>query len=88
MFSRNRFNLVSLQFFAVVGLPEPRRNHAIVMVKFANDMLVEMSAIVSALETRLGPGTANLRIRVGVSIVCTCSQNQLSTFFLQSPFII
>jgi hypothetical protein len=52
----------------VVGLPEPRSNHAIVMVKFANDILVEMSVIVSALETRLGPGTANLRIRVGVSI--------------------
>jgi hypothetical protein len=38
------------------------------MAKFAKDIIVEMSSIVSALETQLGPGTANLRVRIGVSM--------------------
>jgi hypothetical protein len=37
------------------------------MVKFAQEMLVEMAVVTSSLETYLGPGTASLTARVGVS---------------------
>jgi hypothetical protein len=49
------------------GLPEPRQDHAVAMVNFARDIVHEMSLVVVELETVLGPGTAALTIRVGVS---------------------
>jgi class 3 adenylate cyclase len=54
-------------YVAATGLPEPREDHAVAMVNFARDILYEMSVIVVELETLLGPGTADLTIRVGVS---------------------
>jgi Adenylate and Guanylate cyclase catalytic domain len=42
-------------YVAVVGLPRPRRNHAIVMARFASDCLASMRDVVRELETVLGP---------------------------------
>lgn len=53
-------------YVAVSGLPEPRKDHAIVMVKFAYECLVLMHDLTRKLESSLGPGTADLAIRVGL----------------------
>jgi Adenylate and Guanylate cyclase catalytic domain len=42
-------------YVAVVGLPTPRKNHAIVMVRFAQDCLDKMRVLTLELETTLGP---------------------------------
>ena len=44
----------------------PRRDHAVVMVRFAHDCLVKMNYLVSDLEVKLGPGTSNLAMRFGL----------------------
>ena len=59
-------------YVAVCGLPEPRKNHAIAMVLFAKDIIDSMSVVTTQLENQLGPGTSDLAIRIGVSIVLTC----------------
>jgi hypothetical protein len=56
-------------FATVTGLPEPRHDHAVVMVKFAKEMIQEMKIVTSKLETRLGPGTSSLGTRIGVSFM-------------------
>jgi len=44
----------------------PRKQHAIVMVKFASDCLYKMKSLVHQLETTLGPDTADLTVRIGL----------------------
>jgi hypothetical protein len=58
----------------VAGVPKPRRNHAVVMAKFAHDILQAMRVATSELDSLLGPGTAELAIRIGVRLhwVLTC----------------
>jgi hypothetical protein len=51
----------------VAGLPEPRYDHAVVMVKFAKQIITKMAIVTSELETFLGPGTSSLTVRAGVS---------------------
>jgi class 3 adenylate cyclase len=53
-------------YVAVVGLPEPRDDHAVVMTKFARDCNIRMVGLVHDLETNLGPGTSDLRLRFGL----------------------
>jgi class 3 adenylate cyclase len=53
-------------YVAVSGLPEPREDHAVVMVKFAFECLLKMGELTKSLESSLGPGTADLAIRVGL----------------------
>jgi class 3 adenylate cyclase len=53
-------------YVAVVGLPEPCDNHAVVMSKFARDCLVKTIELVRDLEKTLGPGTGELRLRFGL----------------------
>ena len=48
-------------------LPEKRKNHAIVMVKFADTCREAMNSITAELELTLGPGTADLRCRIGLN---------------------
>ena len=52
---------------AVVGLPKPRKEHAVVMAKFAEEILSDFSSVTSTLDNKLGPGTSNLGLRIGVS---------------------
>jgi class 3 adenylate cyclase len=47
-------------YVAVSGLPEARKDHAIVMVRFAYDCLKKTGDITKKLEVSLGPDTADL----------------------------
>jgi hypothetical protein len=47
-------------YVAVSGLPEPRKDHALVMARFARDCLYGFNTIVKQLETTLGPDTGEL----------------------------
>lgn len=49
--------------YANLRLSAPRRDHAIVMVKFAHDCLVKMKSLGQSLELELGPGTSTLTMR-------------------------
>ena len=51
---------------AVAGLPEPMKDHALVMTRFAKDCLVKMQEQLAQLETTLGPDTCELGMRVGI----------------------
>jgi class 3 adenylate cyclase len=51
---------------AVTGLPEPRKDHAICMVKFARDCRNQMLELIHKLEVTLGPGTGDLEMRFGL----------------------
>jgi len=53
-------------YVAVAGLPEPRKDHAEVMARFAHKCLIKMNALGKELETVLGPGTSELKMRVGL----------------------
>ena len=54
-------------YVAVVGLPEPRRDHAVVMANFARDCLHATTLITRELEVKLGPGTSDLALRCGLN---------------------
>ncbi|CAB9506528.1 Receptor-type guanylate cyclase gcy [Seminavis robusta] len=53
-------------YLAVAGLPTPRKDHAVVMVRFASDCLVEFNCLSKDLELKLGPGTSDLAMRFGL----------------------
>lgn len=53
-------------YLAVCGLPTPRKDHAIAMVKFASDCLIKMKSLAQSLELELGPGTGDLTMRFGL----------------------
>jgi class 3 adenylate cyclase len=47
-------------YVAMAGLPEARKDHAVVMVKFAYDCIKKASEVTRKLEVLLGPDTADL----------------------------
>ena len=51
---------------AVTGVPEPREDHAILMARFAREIILKISIVASRLETKLGPDTGDLALRVGM----------------------
>ena len=51
---------------AVVGLPEPRKDHAVVMARFAREALLRFRVVSKQLEVQLGPSTAELGVRIGL----------------------
>ena len=51
---------------AASGLPEPRKDHAVAMCRFARDCLRKTKELVRKLEATLGPDTASLSMRVGI----------------------
>lgn len=53
-------------YVAVCGLPEPRRDHALVMAHFATDCIEKMKLTTKELELSLGPGTGDLCLRIGL----------------------
>jgi class 3 adenylate cyclase len=53
-------------YVAVCGLPNPRKDHSVVMSRFASDCISRMAVQVQALEVELGPDTADLGIRIGL----------------------
>jgi class 3 adenylate cyclase len=53
-------------YVAVSGLPDPRPDHAVVLCRFASDIMREMNRLASKLETTLGPDTGDLSLRIGL----------------------
>jgi class 3 adenylate cyclase len=53
-------------YVAVTGLPEKMKYHAVIMVEFAYKCFVRMHEMLSKLESVLGPGTADLSMRIGL----------------------
>ena len=51
---------------AVAGLPEPRRDHAVAIARFARDILSKMHVLTKELEVTLGPDTGELALRIGI----------------------
>eukprot|EP00934_Nitzschia_sp_Nitz4_P003041 Nitzschia sp. Nitz4//scaffold172_size47551//27808//31430//NITZ4_007145-RA/size47551-augustus-gene-0.38-mRNA-1//1//CDS//3329538762//3031//frame0 len=54
-------------YVAVVGLPDPRDDHAIVMTKFANNCTTQMVRLLAKLSVKLGPDTEDLSMRIGLN---------------------
>lgn len=54
-------------YVAVTGLPQPRKDHAIAMCRFARDILKRMRPLCKRLTRTLGPDTCELRIRIGLN---------------------
>jgi class 3 adenylate cyclase len=53
-------------YVAVCGLPDPRKDHAVVMARFARDCLFRFSVVTKQLENVLGPDTSDLGMRFGL----------------------
>jgi class 3 adenylate cyclase len=53
-------------YVAASGLPTPRKDHAVIMARFARDMHVKAHQVLQKLAITLGPDTANLCFRVGL----------------------
>jgi class 3 adenylate cyclase len=53
-------------YVAVAGLPNPRKDHAIVMVRFARECMHRVNQLTRKLEVVLGPDTADLAMRFGL----------------------
>ena len=51
---------------AVAGLPDPRKDHALAISKFARECLSRLDLLTKRLEISLGPDTAELSMRVGI----------------------
>lgn len=54
-------------YVATCGLPDPNKDHAVVMARFAQECVGKFSTKTKELELILGPGTADLRLRVGLN---------------------
>lgn len=54
-------------YVAVCGLPEPRHDHAVVMVRYACDCRDKMSELAHKLGKTLGPDTGELTLRFGLN---------------------
>jgi class 3 adenylate cyclase len=53
-------------YVAVTGLPEPQPDHAVIMARFAKDVLARMHGLTKQLELTLGPDTGELTLRIGL----------------------
>lgn len=54
------------RYVAATGIPKPRKNHALTMVRFARDILQEMKDTSSRLESTLGNDTGCLTLQIGI----------------------
>ena len=53
-------------YVAVTGIPDARKDHAVDMARFARDIMVKMDKLTKVLELTLGPGTGELKLRIGI----------------------
>ena len=53
-------------YVAITGLPLPRKDHALVMCRFANDTREKMRLVTKTLESTLGSDTGDLDLRIGL----------------------
>jgi hypothetical protein len=49
-------------YVAVTGLPDPRKDHALAMARFARDCRDSMNELTRRLESTLGPETGDLKV--------------------------
>jgi class 3 adenylate cyclase len=54
-------------YVAVCGLPDPRKDHHVVMARFARDCLYKFLKSIKHLERSLGPDTSDLGLRLGLN---------------------
>ncbi|CAJ1943563.1 unnamed protein product [Cylindrotheca closterium] len=54
-------------YVAVCGLPEPRRDHAVVMAKFSAECRDKLVILTKELAKSLGPGTESITMRFGLN---------------------
>ena len=55
-------------YVAVCGLPQPCAEHHVVMAKFASDCLRQLARVLERLEPKLGSGTLELGMRIGLHV--------------------
>jgi len=53
-------------YVAVTGLPDPRKDHAVIMARFARECMHKMTILVKKMEVHLGPDTGELSMRLGL----------------------
>ena len=53
-------------YVAATGMPDPRKDHAVQMCRFAKDIMKKMRHLTKELEVTLGPDTGDLSLRVGI----------------------
>lgn len=53
-------------YVAVTGLPDPNKQHAVAMCRFARECMFKMQSLTKKLEIQLGPDTGDLALRVGL----------------------
>jgi class 3 adenylate cyclase len=53
-------------YVAVTGLPNPRKDHAVAMARFARDCMNQVNQLTRKLEVVLGPDTTDLAMRFGL----------------------
>jgi len=53
-------------YMAVTGLPNPKKDHAVIMAKFARDCRDQLNTLTRSLEVSLGPETSDLTMRFGL----------------------
>jgi class 3 adenylate cyclase len=53
-------------YVAVTGLPEPVKDHSVIMCRFARECLTQFNHLVTQLEVILGPDTGDLNVRIGI----------------------
>lgn len=53
-------------YVAVTGLPDPRKDHAVIMARFARAILEKMEILTKDMERTLGPDTGDLSLRIGM----------------------
>ena len=58
-------------YVAVCGLPEPRKDHAVIMARFARDCMQTMGKLTSDLEVALGPETGGTYLNLGSRYYCS-----------------
>jgi class 3 adenylate cyclase len=65
-------------YVAVCGMPEPRKDHAVAMIRFARECLTRMALMSQELEVSLGPGenlngcqSESLIFRISIANTCS-----------------
>jgi Adenylate and Guanylate cyclase catalytic domain len=53
-------------YLAVTGVPDPQEQYVVIMARFAFDCQLSLVTVTESLSRVLGPGTTNLRMRIGI----------------------
>jgi len=54
-------------YVAAAGIPDPRKDHALMVARFARDIMIIFGRLTKELEVTLGPDTGDLNLRVGIN---------------------